>query len=191
MYWSQEGNTTTPSAIIQMDPRTLKTQVVKNNFYGHRFNSLNDLVISDSGMVFFSDGYYGWDNFNYTLFPELPNGIYRWDMHSGNIKMVAGAAEQALFNPNGIAHREIFAYVDAGFPDGIKTDRHGHVYAAVTGSVDIFDRHGTLLGRTKVAAGDVAVNMAWAANWLYIFGQNNVYRVELNTTELTSLPVFS
>ncbi|KAL4949478.1 hypothetical protein BDW69DRAFT_198069 [Aspergillus filifer] len=220
VYWAQEGNTTTPSAIVRMDPRTLRTEVVKNNFYGHRFNSLNDVVVTRNGIVFFTDGYYGWDNFNTTLFPELANGIYRWDMNTGNIKMVAGAAEGAFFNPNGlilnsnetklyatnrgesssdphggrtiyvhdisqtgISNREIFAYVDAGFPDGIKTDREGRVYGAVTGSVDVFDKYGVLLGRIKVADGDVAVNMAWAGNWLYVFGRERIYRVELATTE--------
>ncbi|KAL4915058.1 hypothetical protein BDW62DRAFT_219705 [Aspergillus aurantiobrunneus] len=218
VYWAQEGNYTVPSAIVRMDPTTLKTEMVKNNFYGHRFNSLNDIVISQSGIAFFTDGYYGYDNFNDTLFPELANGVYRWDMPSGNIKMVAGAAQGAFVNPNGLAlssdqnklfvtnrgesssdphggrtiyaydvhesgisNQEIFAYADAGFPDGIKTDHEGRVYGAVVGAVDVFDRAGTLLGRIKVDRDDVAVNMAWARRWLYIFGRNKIYRVELET----------
>lgn len=103
VYWAQEGNYTTPSAIVRMDPTTLKTEIVKNNFHGHRFNSLNDIVISRGGIAFFTGGYYGYDNFNDTLFPELANGVYRWDMQSGNIKMVAGAAEGAFVNPNRLA----------------------------------------------------------------------------------------
>ncbi|KAL4894300.1 hypothetical protein BDV59DRAFT_207308 [Aspergillus ambiguus] len=219
VYWSQEGNFTTPSSIVRMDPKTLKTEVVKNNFYGHRFNSLNDVVISDEGVVFFTDGYYGWDNFNDTLFPELANGIYRWDMRTGNIKVVAGAAEGAFFNPNGLAfnhdqsklfatnrgvsssdphggrtiyvhdvtssalaNRNVFSYSDTGFPDGIKTDKDNRVYGAVTGSVDVYNSNGTLLGRIKVADGDVAVNMAWVDNWLYVFGRSKIYRIELNTS---------
>ncbi|KAJ6077056.1 hypothetical protein N7499_009037 [Penicillium canescens] len=219
VYWAQEGNYTTPSSIVRMDPKTLKTEVVKNNFYGHRFNSMNDIVISDEGVVYFTDGYYGWDNFNDTLYPELVNGIYRWDMHTGDIKMVAGAAEGAFFNPNGLAfnhdqsklfitnrgssssdphggrtiyvhdvtpagisNRNVFSYSDAGFPDDIKTDKAGRVYGAVTTSVDVYDSYGTLLGRIKVADGDVAVNMGWAGNQLYIFGRNHIYRVELTAT---------
>ncbi|CAG8003253.1 unnamed protein product [Penicillium salamii] len=219
IYWAQEGNTTTPSSIVRMNPKTLETEVVKNNFYGHRFNSMNDIVISNDGVAFFTDGYYGWDNFNDTLFPELANGIWRWDMRTGNIKMVAGAAEGAFFNPNGLAfnhdqsklfitnrgnsssdadgartiyindvtasglsNRNVFSYSDAGFPDGIKTDQDNRVYGAVVGSVDVYNSDGTLLGRIKVADGDVAVNMAWADNWLYIFGRSKIYRVELTTT---------
>lgn len=220
VYWVQEGNYTTPASVVRMDPQSLRTEVVKNNFYGHRFNSLNDIVVSENGVAFFTDGWYGWDNFNDTLKPELANGIYRWDMRTGNIKMVEGAADGAYVNPNGLAFnhdrtklfstnrgfassdadggrtiyvhrvtksglvdREIFAYVDSGFPDGIKTDKDGRVYGAVTGSVDVFDEEGTLIGRIKVAQDDVAVNMAWVGHWLYIFGREKIYRVQLNTTE--------
>lgn len=220
VYWAQEGNFTTPGGIVQMDPTTMKTQIVKNNFYSHRFNSPNDVVVSDEGVAYFTDGYYGYDNFNDTLKPQLANGVYRWDMKTGNTKMVAGAADGAFFNPNGVAfdayqnklfvtnrgnssadpaggrtiyqydltptgitNREIFAYVDSGFPDGIKTDRDGRVYAGVTGGVDVFEQDGTLIGRIKVNNGDVAVNMAWVNDWLYIVGRDYAYRVQLEATE--------
>ena len=220
VYWVQEGNYTTPGGIVRMNPSTLKTEVVKNNFYTHRFNSPNDVVVSDSSSAFFTDGYYGHDNFNDSLKPQLANGIYRWDMTTGNTKMVAGAADGAFFNPNGlsfnadqtklyvtnrgnnsadadgartifsydvtttgIARREVFAYTDAGFPDGIKTDRDGRVYGGVTGGVDVFNRDGTLIGRIKAKDDDVAVNMAWVGNWLYIVGRDYAYRVQLATTE--------
>jgi gluconolactonase len=68
-----------------------------------------------------------------------------------------------------LTNRNMISYSDAGFPDGIKTDKDGRVYGAVVGSVDVYNSHGTLLRRIKVADGDVAVNMAWANNWLYIF----------------------
>ncbi|KAJ6018162.1 hypothetical protein N7451_001541 [Penicillium sp. IBT 35674x] len=198
VYWAQEGNMTTPSSIVRMNPKSLETEVVKNNFYGHRFNSMNDIVISDDGVAFFTDGYYGWDNFNDTLFPELANGVYRWDMRTGNIKMVAGAAEGAGnsssdpdgartiyvndVTAHGLSNRNLFSYSDSGFPDGIKTDQDNRVYGAVVGSVDVYNSYGTLLGRIKVADGDVAVNMAWVDKWLYIFGRSKIYRVELTAT---------
>jgi len=218
IFWAQEGNVTMPGGVVKMDPITLKTETVQNNFYGHRYNSPNDIVITKDGMTFFTDGYYGKDNFNSSVDPQLANGVWRWDQRTGNIRQVAGAAEQALFNPNGLAlsstedrlfitnrgnssdnpaggrtiysyditttgirNREIFAYVDSGFPDGIKTDRDGRVYGGVTGGVDVFDRHGVLIGRIKVANGDVAVNMIFVGNWFYIVGRDHIYRVMLNT----------
>jgi len=74
------------------------------------------------------------------------------------------------------------AYVDAGFPDGIKLDADGRIYGGVTGSVDVFSPQGELLGKIKIAKDDVAVNMQWVGNWLYIAGRDYLYRVKLAST---------
>jgi gluconolactonase len=201
-----------------MDPRNLTTQVVLNNYFGHRFNSPNDVVISSKGIAYFTDGYYGHDNFNDTIKPQLANGVWRWDMNTGNIKQVTGYVAGLFYNPNGVAFNnketvlyvtnrgntsddpwggrsiyhfdvtdsgikngEVFAYTDSGFPDGVKTCKKGYVYGGVTGSVDVFDQHGTLVGKIKTDADDVAVNMQWVNDWLYIVARNFVYRVQLNS----------
>lgn len=229
IYWAQEGNYTTPGGIVRMDPATLRTEVVLNNFLGHRFNSPNDVVVTRRGVVYFTDGYYGFDNFNDTLPPELANGLWRWDMGgTGDLRMVAGAAGGPFVNPNGIAlnsaedriyvtnrgntsdnpaggrtiydfelHDEgegvpvrggdVFAYADAGFPDGVKVDRDGRVYGGVTGGVSVYDRAGKQLGLIKVADGDVAVNMVWVEDWLYIAGRDFLYRVQLNSRGVQAL----
>ncbi|EWZ46166.1 uncharacterized protein FOBCDRAFT_196041 [Fusarium oxysporum Fo47] len=220
IYWAQEGNYTVPGGITRMDPLTLKTEVVLNNFYGHRFNSPNDVVITRDGVAYFTDGYYGYDNFNDTLKPELANGLWRWDMNSNDLRMVSGAGGGPFTNPNGVALNfeedklyvtnrgnssdnpaggrtiyefqlsqsngmpvkggDVFAYVDAGFPDGIKLDREGRVYGGITGGVTVFDFTGKHLGIIKIEEGDVAVNMQWKDNWLYIAGRDKIYRVELS-----------
>ncbi|TVY77467.1 Gluconolactonase [Fusarium oxysporum f. sp. cubense] len=220
IYWAQEGNYTVPGGITRMDPLTLKTEVVLNNFYGHRFNSPNDVVITRDGVAYFTDGYYGYDNFNDTLKPELANGLWRWDMNSNDLRMVSGAGGGPFTNPNGVALNfeedklyvtnrgnssdnpaggrtiyefqlsqsngmpvkggDVFAYVDAGFPDGIKLDREGRVYGGITGGVTVFDFTRKHLGIIKIAEGDVAVNMQWKDNWLYIAGRDKIYRVELS-----------
>jgi gluconolactonase len=221
VYWAQEGNYTVPGGVVRMDPLTLETEVVLNNFLGHRFNSPNDIVISRSGIAFFTDGYYGFDNFNDTLKPELANGVWRWDMHTGDVRQVAGAGTGIWLNPNGLAlspdeqylyvtargktsadadgqrtvYRfeiaspssgniplldvNIFAYADAGFPDGIKVDEEGRIYGGVTGGVDVWSQNGELLGKINVVDGDVAVNMQWVDNWMYIAGRSFLYRVQL------------
>ncbi|EXL47726.1 hypothetical protein FOCG_11877 [Fusarium oxysporum f. sp. radicis-lycopersici 26381] len=220
IYWAQEGNYTVPGGITRMDPLTLKTEVVLNNFYGHRFNSPNDVVITRDGVAYFTDGYYGYDNFNDTLKPELANGLWRWDMNSNDLRMVSGAGGGPFTNPNGVALNfeedklyvtnrgnssdnpaggrtiyefqlsqsngmpvkggDVFAYVDAGFPDGVKLDREGRVYGGITGGVTVFDFTGKHLGIIKIEEGDVAVNMQWKDNWLYIAGRDKIYRVELS-----------
>ncbi|KAG6354475.1 hypothetical protein INS49_004492 [Diaporthe citri] len=221
IYWAQGGNYTTPGGIVRMDPVTLQTDVVLNNFMGHRFNSPNDVVVTRSGIAYFTDGYYGFDNFNDTLRPELANGLWRWDMRTGDLRMVAGAAGRPFVNPNGVAlnlaedriyvtnrgnasdnpaggrtihefelHDEgsgvpvrggdVFAYADAGFPDGVKLDGDGIVYGGVTGGVSVYGPTGKQLGLIKVSDDDVAVNMVWADDWLYIAGRDYLYRVRLN-----------
>lgn len=77
IYWSVEGKFDTPGGLVKMDPISLETEVVLNNFYGRRFNSPNDVVITSSGVAFFTDGYYGYENFNSTIKPEMANGIWR------------------------------------------------------------------------------------------------------------------
>ncbi|KAF9879303.1 hypothetical protein CkaCkLH20_03536 [Colletotrichum karsti] len=220
VYWAQEGNFTSPGGLVRMDPVTLKTEVVLNNFLGHRFNSPNDVVITKDGVAYFTDGYYGFDNFNDTLKPELANGVWRWDAKTGDLRMVAGAAGGPFTNPNGVAlnieedklyvtnrgntssnpaggrtiyefqlHQsgiplrggDVFTYADSGFPDGVKLDRDGRVYGGVTGGVSVFDADGKQLGIIKVEEGDVAVNMQWVNDWLYIAGRDHLYRVRLNT----------
>ncbi|KAK7710094.1 hypothetical protein SLS63_013060 [Diaporthe eres] len=189
VYWAQEGNHTTPGGIVRMDPVTLQTEVVLNNFMGHRFNSPNDVVVTHGGVAYFTDGYYGFENFNDTLKPELANGLWRWDMRTSGLRMVAGAAGGPFTNPNGVAlnlaedriyvtnrgnatdnpaggrtiyefelHDEgsgvpvrggdVFAYADAGFPDGVKLDRDGRVSS--TGiQIDHFASHGIPLSQLQ------------------------------------------
>ncbi|KAL4881366.1 hypothetical protein BJY04DRAFT_218188 [Aspergillus karnatakaensis] len=176
VYWAQEGNYTTPSAVVRMDPVTLKTEVVKNNFYGHRFNSINDIVAGAAEGALFNPNGLAFNADETKLF-VTNRGNTSADPHGGR------TIYSHHITGNALSNREIYAYADAGFPDGIKTDKEGRVYAAVTGSVDVFDKGGLLLGRIKVAKGDVAVNMAWAGSWLYVFGREKIYRIELGTTE--------
>lgn len=223
VYWAHEGNYTVPGGIVRMDPLTLRTEVVLNNFFGHRFNSPNDVVITRAGVAYFTDGYYGYDNFNDTLKPELANGVWRWDMVTADLRMVSGAGGGPFTNPNGVALNgeddrlyvtnrgnssdnpaggrtiyefrldhpdsrlpvtggDVFTYSDSGFPDGLKLDAEGRVYAGVTGGVHVFDRTGKQLGIIRVADGDVAVNVQWVDDWLYIAGREWLYRVKLKAT---------
>ncbi|KAH7329676.1 hypothetical protein B0I35DRAFT_48481 [Stachybotrys elegans] len=113
VYWAQEGNYTVPGGVVRMDPVTLKTEVVLNNWFGHRFNSPNDVVITRDGVAYFTDGYYGYDNFNDTLKPELANGVWRWEINTGDVRMVSGAGGGPFTNPNGVAlnHKQDRLYV--------------------------------------------------------------------------------
>ncbi|KAF4463907.1 gluconolactonase precursor [Fusarium albosuccineum] len=103
VYWAHEGNYTVPGGIVRMDPLSLRTEVVLNNFFGHRFNNPNDITITHDSIAYFTDGYYGYDNFNDTLKPEHSNGVYRWNMKTGDLQMILGAGSGHFTNPNGVA----------------------------------------------------------------------------------------
>lgn len=115
VYWAQEGNYTVPGGIVRMDPLTLETKVVLNNWLGHRFNSPNDIVITRDSIAYFTDGYYGFTNSNDTLKPEIANGVWRWDMSTGDVRQVVSASAGIFLNPNGVAlnAREDKLYVTA------------------------------------------------------------------------------
>ncbi|KAL1631117.1 hypothetical protein SLS56_004505 [Neofusicoccum ribis] len=51
------GQTT---GIYTLDPLTMKSTVLVNNYFGVPFNSPDDLVIDDRGDIFFTDPWYGW-----------------------------------------------------------------------------------------------------------------------------------
>ena len=40
-----QGDFTTPSSLVLVDPKTAKSEIVIDNFYGREFNSINDVVI--------------------------------------------------------------------------------------------------------------------------------------------------
>ena len=42
---SQGYQLATPSSIVAVDPKTLETEVMLNNFHGRPFNSMNDIVV--------------------------------------------------------------------------------------------------------------------------------------------------
>lgn len=65
VYWAVAGdgsffgpnNETVEQApgIYTLDPLTLETKAVLNNYYGAKFNSPDDLVVDDKGDIFFTD----------------------------------------------------------------------------------------------------------------------------------------
>ena len=57
-----------------------------------------------------------------------------------------------------LEHERGFAVTDAGFPDGIKCDSDGRVYASSFAGVDVFDATGAPIGRIALPG---AVNFTW------------------------------
>ncbi|KAJ3571723.1 hypothetical protein NP233_g3565 [Leucocoprinus birnbaumii] len=71
-------------------------------------------------------------------------------------------------------NRRIFAYVDAGIPDGIQVDTFGNVWAACWDGVQVFASDGTLLG--KIFLNRLSANFIFAPpNRLVILAETKIY----------------
>ena len=46
--------------------------------------------------------------------------------------------------------RRLFAHCDGGAPDGIKTDTQGNVYTSTIEGVQVFNKHGALIGKIAI-----------------------------------------
>ncbi|KAK5723353.1 hypothetical protein LTR15_005051 [Elasticomyces elasticus] len=75
-------------------------------------------------------------------------------------------------------NRQVFAYSDVGFPDGIHTDTNGNVFSGCGDGVHVWNPEGVLLGKLAVANGGVN-NFAFVPGGLYIFNADNLFKVTL------------
>lgn len=71
--------------------------VILNNFFGRQFNSLNDVSVNPRNKeLYFTDVIYGYLQ-DFRPPPGLPNQIYRFNMDTGVVRVVA----DGLNMPNG------------------------------------------------------------------------------------------
>jgi hypothetical protein len=108
VYWAAVGSNFTfngtehqqTPGIYALNPETRKAEPILNNYFGHAFNSPDDLAVDpDTGDIFFTDPSYGFA-LNYTsALPVLKAQTYRFRPSTGAVSVVE--ADIAL--PNGIA----------------------------------------------------------------------------------------
>jgi len=88
LYCSQ-GDKTTPSALVHVDPVTGKSETLITNFYGREFSSINDVVIHhETGEIWFTDPCYGYHQ-AFRPAEELPPQVYRFNPATHECWMVA------------------------------------------------------------------------------------------------------
>lgn len=84
-----------------------------------------------------------------------------------------------------LSNGRIFAELDgegSGAPDGMKLDRHGHVFCTGAGGVWIFNPQGELLG--KIHMPKTTANIGWGdadKQTLYLTASTSVYRLRCKT----------
>ena len=94
---AQGSKSTDLSGIIELDLTTLTTKTLISSFYGHPFNSVNDVIVHPDGSIWFTDPSYGYHQ-GIRNKPVLPNHVYRFDPTTKAIRAVA----DGFSRPNGL-----------------------------------------------------------------------------------------
>ncbi|KAL4873048.1 hypothetical protein BDV12DRAFT_161237 [Aspergillus spectabilis] len=93
-----QGSMDAPSGLYYMTttpPYT--TTLLKGDFHGRPFNSVNDVVVHSDGTIWFTDPIYGSEQ-GYRPAPRLPNQVYRYNPADNSIRAMA----DGFGRPNGI-----------------------------------------------------------------------------------------
>lgn len=121
-----------PNQVYRFDAKTKSVRAVAEGFVrpnGICFSPyLETVYITDTGAIHGSA--------DVAIDPAGPSHIYAFDL-----------IDDFLVN------RRLFAYAPGRFPDGIKCDMAGNVYAGCGDGVEVWNKEGTLLGVIKVQGG--------------------------------------
>ncbi|HEY0141783.1 MAG TPA: SMP-30/gluconolactonase/LRE family protein [Thermoanaerobaculia bacterium] len=110
--------------VYRYDPADRSTRVVADSF-----NKPNGLAFSrDESILYINDS--GAIQGPGTYFPAYPHHIRAFDVLPGG----------------NLGPSRLFAVINPGIPDGLKVDSEDRVYSSSFSGVQVFDRHGKILG---------------------------------------------
>jgi gluconolactonase len=151
--------------VYRLDPRSGRLSVVADSFdkpNGLAFSPDETvLYVGDSGANQEPDSYH----------PARPHHIKAFDVIDGRR----------------LANERLLSVTNPGFPDGIKVDADGRVYASSFSGVQVFEPEGELIGEISVPG---AVNFTFGGpdrNVLFITADEAVWAAELNVTSPSRL----
>ena len=202
----EQGGMAEPARISRVDPATGRWETVVNGWCGLAFNSPNDVVVAVDGTLWFTDPSYGHLQ-GFRPEPVLGDYVYRYDPEEDHLSVVAASFDKPnglCFSPdgsvlyvadNGAPHRIVafdvvdgqlergreFAVSMPDFPDGMKVDAAGRVYAASAGGVQVFSPEGELVGEIDLPG---AVNFTFggrAGDVLFITADSAIWAAVLDT----------
>jgi gluconolactonase len=145
--------------VYRHDPSSGETSVVADSF-----EKPNGLAFSpDHSVLYVGDS--GANQERGSFYPKLPHHILAFDVTTDG-RHLAGS--------------RLFAVVAPGFPDGIKVDDEGRVYASSFAGVQVFSPAGDLIGEIELPG---TVNFAFggvARNILFITADTAIWAAVLN-----------
>jgi gluconolactonase len=143
--------------VYRWDPGTGMLAVVADDFV-----KPNGLAFSpDESVLYVTDS--GANQEAGSFYPHLPHHVIAYDVDHGRH----------------LAHRRLFAVTNPGFPDGVKADAGGRVYASSFSGVQVFSPLGDLIGEISLPG---AVNFCFggrAGNVLFITTDDAVWAATL------------
>ncbi|OQN99440.1 hypothetical protein B0A48_14417 [Cryoendolithus antarcticus] len=151
-----------PSQVYRFRPSTGQVWCIADGFVecnGLCFSpDYSKMYVTDTGAVQAHATPFHGTNFSFN--PKLPGSIYEFDVVEGRL-----------------ANRKMFAFCDAGVPDGIKCDAEGNVYSGCGDGIQVWDAQGTLLG--KIWTGSTVGNFNFAKDGIWAFGEERLYFIKL------------
>ncbi|OJJ79392.1 SMP-30/gluconolactonase/LRE family protein [Aspergillus glaucus CBS 516.65] len=103
MLFCTQGSMTELIGLYRMSMTApYELELVKQDFFGRPFNSVNDVVVYTDGSVWFTDPIYGYEQ-GYRPTPCLPNQVYWWCPNNGCIRAMAdgfGRLNGICFSPD-------------------------------------------------------------------------------------------
>jgi gluconolactonase len=147
-----------PDRVYRFDPRTSELRVAAEGL-----DKPNGIAFSpDESVLYVTDS--GANQEPGSYYPNRPHHIVAFDVTSGGE----------------LGPRRVFAVTTPGFPDGLKTDAEGRVYASASSGVQIFDPSGDMIGEVPLAG---AVNFTFGGpdrDVLYVMSDDAVWSVQLD-----------
>ena len=192
-----------------MNSKNPKFTTIVDNFEGKRFNSPNDLAISKSGDIYFTDPPYGFKNFSDKYREINFNGVYKYSK-DGEVFLISSN----MSRPNGIALSldEKYIYVNNSDPqndpkilrfktsnfeeklffdgtelsekypggfDGLKVHSSGNIFTTGPNGVLIISPTGKLLAMINYGKKITNCNFDNKEEYLYVTGFDDISRVKL------------
>ncbi|KAK1236595.1 hypothetical protein PQX77_000147 [Marasmius sp. AFHP31] len=145
-----------PEQVYRFDPESGSIRVVADGF-----EKCNGIAFTQDGaLAYITDtGVAGKSGLDQTK----PSTIYVYDVDS---------------QTHAFKNRRVFAYTDAGIPDGIQVDRNGNVYSGTGDGVQVWNSFGDLIG--KFFVGTTAAQMVFAGDGrLVILAETAVYLAKI------------
>jgi gluconolactonase len=183
-----------PAAISRIEPATGARETLVDAYRGLPLNSPSDVVVKSDGSVWFTDPSYAHVQ-GFGPEPRLGDHVY---CHDGELELAAdgfdkpnglafspdesvlyvGDSERRLVEAFDVVHgrvltnRRLFATIEQGVPDGLKTDRRGNVYTTGGPGLLVFSPTGALVREIDIRG---AVNFAFAGDRLLVTADDAIW----------------